>query len=116
MSKRTNRKALIDPSRMTDTHRQQIERIVQIGAKIGLDQQKQNQEILKAITRNFDAMVGALDEGTRKIIFAALIDVATVADAKRIRQHSGYRDADAAEPAHAAQQERPNGKNPQPDA
>ncbi len=112
MTKRTNRTPLIDHTRMTDTQRQQIERIVQIGAKIGLDQQKQNQEILKAITRNFDAMIEAMDDGTRKIIFAGLIEVATVADAKRIRQHSGYREAEVVKPAHTVPQERHNQKNP----
>lgn len=114
MTKRTTRKPAVDMNRISESHRQQIERVVQIGAKIGLDQQRQNQEILKAITRNFDAMIEALDEGTRKIIFTALIDVATLADANRIRQHSGYREADAAKPAHAGQQERHNGRKPQP--
>lgn len=95
MTKRTNRKPLIDPTRMTDTHRQQIERIVQIGAKIGLDQQKQNREILKAITRNLDAMIDIMDDRTRTVVFNALLEVATVADAKRIRQHPRYHEGDA---------------------
>ena len=116
MTKRTTRKPTVDMNRISDSHRQQIERVVQIGAKIGLDQEKQKRETLKAITRNFDAVIEALDESTRKIIFAALIDVATVADAKRIRQHSGYGVADAMKPAHTVPQERHNGKNPQPEA
>lgn len=116
MTKRTTRKPAVDMNRISDSHRQQIERVVQIGAKIGLDQEKQKREILKAISRNFDAMIEALDEGTRKIIFAALIEVATVADAKRIKQHQGYREAHAAKPAHAVPQERHSEKNPQPEA
>lgn len=114
MTKRTA-KPVIDMTRITDSHRQQIERIVQVGAKIGLDQEKQKREILKAISRNFDAMIDMMDEGTQKIIFAVLIDVATVADAKRIRKHPGYGEVAAVKPAHAAPQERHNDKNPQPE-
>lgn len=51
-----------------------------------------------------------------KKVAAGEIEVATVADAKRIRQHSGYRDADAVKPAHTGQKERHNEKNPQHEA
>lgn len=116
MTKRTNRKPLIDPTRMTDTHRQQIERIVQIGAKIGLDQQKQNQEILKAISRSFDEMIDTLDEQARNAVFAALVEVATVADAKRIKQHLAYVEQDAATLPYVASQERRIERNTQHEA
>lgn len=113
MTKRTA-KPVIDMTRITDSHRQQIERIVQVGAKIGLGQERQKREILKAISRNFDAMIEVMDEGTRKIIFATLIEVATVADVKRIRQHPGHGEADAEKPADTVPQEQHNEKNPQP--
>lgn len=104
MTKRTA-KPTVDMNRISDSHRQQIERVVQIGAKIGLNQQRQNQEILKAVSRNFDAMIDMMDEGTRKIIFAALIDAATVADAKRIKQHPGCQEREAETLAQVVQHE-----------
>lgn len=106
MTKRTTRTPVIDLTRITDSHRQQIERVVQIGAKIGLDQEKQHREILKAITRNFDAMIEAVDERTRKQVFAALIDVANVSDAKRIRIHQSFVEGDVAQAVLAASQQR----------
>ena len=115
MTKRTTRKSAVDMNRISESHRQQIERIVQVGAKIGLDQEKQKREILKAISRNFDAMIEVVDDGTKRAVFGALVEVATVADAKRIRQHSGYGQADAAL-TQAVPHERHNQKNPQPEA
>lgn len=116
MTKRTNRAPLIDHTRMTDSQRQQIDRIVQIGAKIGLDQQKQKQEILKAISRSFDAMIEALDHRTRSTVFATLLEVATVADAKRIKQHSGYQEGEVAASAQVRPQEPRNEKITQHEA
>ncbi|WP_299847855.1 hypothetical protein, partial [uncultured Paracoccus sp.] len=73
-----------------DSHRRQIERVVSIGAKIGVDQQKKHQDILKAITRSFDSMVDAMGEDERRKLFDALIGAATAADAKKIRQHPNF--------------------------
>lgn len=88
MTRRTT--ASIDMARITYSHRHQIERVVAIGAKIGVDQQKKHQDILKAITRSFDGMVEAMGETERQMLFAALIRAATSADAKKIRQHPQF--------------------------
>ncbi len=88
MTKRTTTN--IDMTRISDSHRRQIERVVSIGAKIGVDQQKKHQDILKAITRSFDAMVDAMGADECQKLFGALIGAATAADAKKIRQHPGF--------------------------
>lgn len=116
MTKRTTRKPAVDMNRISESHRQQIERVVQIGAKIGLDQQRQKRDILKAISRNFDAMIDMIDGRARSAVFNALLEVATAADAKRIKQHPGYQEGEAVNLAYVASQERRNENNPQPDA
>ena len=92
MTKRTTTN--IDMACITDSHRRQIERVVAIGAKIGVDQQKKHQDILKAIARSFDGMVEAMAEGERQKLFYALIGAATAADAKKIRQYPRFVESD----------------------
>jgi len=84
----------IDMTRITDSHRRQIERVVAIGAKIGVDQQKKHRDILKAVARSFDGMVEAMGDAERKKLFDALIGAATSVDAKKIRQHPGFVESD----------------------
>lgn len=55
-------------------------------------------------------MVDVVDEWTRKIIFAALIEVATVADAKRIKMHSGFEEREGAVTKTSSQQRQAQGE------
>ena len=86
MTKRS-KSSTIDFTRITETHRRHIDRVVEIGARIGIDQQKQHQDILRAMTRSLDVALEAMADADRAKLFAALTDAATASDGRKIAQH-----------------------------
>ena len=56
----------IDLTRITETQRRQIDRVVEIGACIGINQQKQHRDILKAMTRSLHVALEATADADRE--------------------------------------------------
>ncbi len=90
MSKTPKRpKRPIDFNRLTEGQADQIERIAQAGARIGLAQQKAHRATLDAIRDLFDPMLEAAEgDDLVREVFSALGRAATAANAKRIANHT----------------------------
>jgi hypothetical protein len=82
------KKQPIDFDQLSERQSAQIQRIAVVGAKIGLQQQADQEAARRAMSANLHKRLDLEDDGFAEWVFARLFETATAAEAKKMTRHA----------------------------